>query len=292
MYKILYKYLDNDKNTLEMKRKFIENIINEIEIIDIQTKDENGNTILHYLCENKMHESIKLLIETLKLKSGHFQNNSYTGRTELYQLCYKKMHETIALITSNFVDGDCWKPEHFQNKSDAGQTELSWLCYHIMHPTIALISRNFIDSANEDKVFDNEQSTFWKPEHFQNKNICKQTELYWLCFNKMRKTITLITKNFVNGANENKVFGNVARTFWKPEHCNFNMERNYMERINAFVVEKKVEPVVEKKEEYVVVENKKEYNIFEEFKKYTNILKSINNKNNKFEIVITLRPKQ
>ena len=34
-----------------------------------------------------------------------------------------------------------------------------------MSETIALASRNFVDGPNEDKVFDNVQSTFWKPEH-------------------------------------------------------------------------------------------------------------------------------
>ena len=47
MYKILYKYLNNDKNTLEMKEKFIGDIIDGITIEDIQTKDKDGNTILH-----------------------------------------------------------------------------------------------------------------------------------------------------------------------------------------------------------------------------------------------------
>ena len=52
-----------------------------------------------------MHESIKLLIETLKLKPDHFQNKNMNGKTELFWLYDFKMNETIVSIKN-------WKPEH------------------------------------------------------------------------------------------------------------------------------------------------------------------------------------
>ena len=68
----------------------------------------------------------------------------------------------------------------------------------------------------------------------------------------MSETIALASRNFVDGPNEDKVFDNVQSTFWKPEHCNTDMERNYMKSINVFDAEKPVvkqveEPAVEKK---------------------------------------------
>ena len=209
-----------------------------------QNKNKNGETELYLLCQNKMHSTIALVtsnfvggaedkvfdnMQSTFWKPEHFQNKDRGGITELYWLCQKKMHSTIALVTSNFVGGaenkvfdnmqsTFWKPEHFQNKNINNTTELYWLCYNKMHTTIDLVTSSFVNGSNEDKVFDNVQSTFWKPEHFQNKNICGRTELYLLCIYKMHSTIALITSNFVNGDNKNKVFGNVQSTFWKPEH--------------------------------------------------------------------------
>ena len=305
MYQELCNRINNGKNNFRVKTNFIKININKITIVDIQIKDKDGDTILHYLCKNKMHESIKLLIETLKLKPEHFQNKNKKGETELSWLCYSKMHETIALVSRNFVDGlnedkvfdnvqsTFWKPEHFQNKSTTGRTELYWLCWNKMHSTIALVTSNFVDGFNKDKVFNNVQRTFWKPEHFQNKSTTGQTELHWLCYNEMHETIALITSNFV-GANKNKVANKRPCIFWKSKHfqnknedgetelywlCKYMMhktialitinfvngdrwkleycdsitERKYMKSIDAFVIE----PVIEKKEE-PVIEKKEE----------------------------------
>ena len=185
---------------------FNENFIFEcIETGDYLYYNKNNTTLLHYLFQKKRLYNIKdLLKNSNHLKATHLQNEDKNGRTELYQLCYNSMYYTIGLIKD-------LKPKHFQNINKKGETELYWLCYNKMHKTIALITSNFVNGDNKGKVFGNVQSTFWKPEHFQNKDEDGFTELYWLCNNGMHQTITLITSNFNDG-------GNGLRTFWKPEH--------------------------------------------------------------------------
>ena len=159
-----------------------------------QNKNEDGETELRVLCENRMHLTIELVglnfvnggnepCTFWKLK--HFQNKNIYGQTELHSLCHNKMHSTIVLIRER-------KPEHFQNKDRSGCTELYWLCYYKMHLTIVLAICNFVDGDNKDKAIDNVLCTFWKPKHFQNKDKCGQTELYWLCLNGMHSSIALI----------------------------------------------------------------------------------------------------
>ena len=202
----LVHYLLKDKRYNDIKDLFINSKYLRAE--HFQNKDEDGRTELYWLCKNKMHETISLVKDW---EPEHFQNKDEDDETELYRLCFHEMYSTIALIKD-------WKPKHFQNKDEDGNTELHWLCINNMHSTIALVTSNFVNGFNENKVFDNVQSTFWKPEHFQNKGEDSRTELYWLCYNKMHETIALITSNFVDGSNEDKVFDNVQSTFWKPEH--------------------------------------------------------------------------
>ena len=75
-----------------------------------QNKDKYNRTELYWLCYNNMHETI---IRIKNWKPEHVKNKNRNGKTELYWLCKYKMHKIIALITSNFIDGDHWKPKHF-----------------------------------------------------------------------------------------------------------------------------------------------------------------------------------
>ena len=207
-----YLYYNKDETTLihylfEKKRyediKILLKNSNYLRAKHFQNKDKDGKTELSWLCGLKMHSTIDLVEDW---KPEHFQNKDKDGNTELSLLCHNGTHETIDLVKD-------WKPEHFQNKDRYGNTELSWLCWNKMHSTITLIND-------------------WKPEHFQNKDKGGRTELYWLCLNKMHETIVLTSHNFVDGFNKDKVFDNVQSTFWKPDHCITDMERNYMEKYN------------------------------------------------------------
>ena len=198
-----------------------------------QNKDEYEQTELSRLCYHEMHDNI---IQIGGLKAEHFQNKDNSEQTELSWLCYNKMHDTIIQI-------DGLKAEHFQNKDEYGQTELSKLCYYKMHVTIIQINGLKAEHfQNKDKYGQTElyclcqnkmhetiiQIDGLKAENFQNKNKYGYTELYWLCNNKMSDTIKLIGHNFVDGANEDKVFDNVQNTFWKLEHCSTDMEKQYI----------------------------------------------------------------
>ena len=203
-----YLYYNKNKVTL-IHNLFNKERYNDIKILlknskylraeHFQNKDEYERTELYWICFYKMHDTI---IQIDGLKAKHFQNKSEDGDTELYWLCLHEMHDTIIQI-------DGLKAEHFQNKDEYGQTELSKLCYYEMHDTIIQING-------------------LKAEHFRNKDNKERTELHWLCKNNMHNTIKAIGRNFVDGANENKVFDNVQSTFWKLEHCNTDMERQYM----------------------------------------------------------------
>ena len=143
MYKVLYDYLNNNNNTMEMKNNFINNVANGLTIKDLQTKDKNGSTILYYLCNYHYYDSVIFLIKTLKLKPKHFQNKGNNNYTELYLLCAGvayNISKIIELINNN-SDKCFWKPEHFQNKSTRRDTELYNLCYDKNKEAIKLVAK-------------------------------------------------------------------------------------------------------------------------------------------------------
>lgn len=192
-----------EKNRIADIKKLLENS-NYLEANNFQNKDKNGSTELYWLCQNKMHKTIATIIFNCidggQFSPKHFQNTGFRGRTELHCLCRHNMGETIALIGRNFVaPRTFWKPKHFQNKDDYGRTELYLVCYKKMYETIALIGRHFVYNKDGHKVLNIKQSPIWEAKHFQNKNKAGQTELYWLCINRMQKSIVLINGNFVDG---------------------------------------------------------------------------------------------
>ena len=175
--------------------------LNYIEVLNIFLIPDLSNIIISYISHYVEMFDENFISECIKTGHYLYYNKNYT--TLVHYLFEKKRLDDIKNL---FINSKYLKAEHFQNKNMNGETELYWLCYEEMHSTIALASHNFVDGFNEDKVFDNVQSPFWKPEHFQNKNKYGKTELYWLCHNKMYKTITLITSNFV------------GENCWKPKH--------------------------------------------------------------------------
>ena len=224
-----YLYYNKNKATL-VHYLFDKKRYNDIKILlknskylrakHFQNKNIYGQTELYWLCYYEMHNTI---IQIDGLKAEHFQNKDEDGWTELHRLCYHKMHNTIIQI-------DGLKAKHFQNKNNNIQTELYWICLNEMHDTIVQIdglkAKHF---QNKNKNGDTElhwlcinnmhntiiQIDGLKAKHFQNKDNTGRTELYWLCIKKMHDTIKAIGRNFADG-------------FWKLEHCNTDIERQYM----------------------------------------------------------------
>ena len=200
---------------------FIENCIDNSEYLYY---NKNKVTLVHYLFGKKRYDNIKILLKNSKyLRAEHFQNKNNIGETELSRLCLYEMHDTIIQI-----DGP--KAEHFQNKDNKERTELHWLCLNKMHDTIIQIDGLKAEHFQNKNIYGHTE-LYWlcknemhdtiiqiyglKAKHFQNKDGYGRTELYWLCKNNMHITIKLIGHNFVDG-------------FWELEHCNTDMERQYM----------------------------------------------------------------
>ena len=101
------------------------------------------------------------------------------------------MEEKIFICISNNIQKLTIKD--IQTRDEKRRTIL---CKNNMHRSIKLLITTF-------KL---------RPEHFQNKNNNGNTELNWLCFWKMNKTIIHIANNF-NTVSKDKVFENVQSTF-------------------------------------------------------------------------------
>jgi ankyrin repeat protein len=106
------------------------------DILDINLQDHNGNTFLHWLCENEMEESIMKIIEK-NIGDFNIQNND--GYTPLHMLCENEMEESVMKIIDKDI-GD------FNIQDNDGCTPLYRICENKMEESvIKIIDKNIGD---------------------------------------------------------------------------------------------------------------------------------------------------